>query len=206
MGNGGLRISKVSTSRGLVFFISFAENTSPNPTTEPATQPIMNRTTEIIVLSTVIPLLVVLGLAGLLIWLYLCTQSKRVNFSRASTRRVNTTPPDIQNKYSTHVVNCSAEQFSSSEALPTCHVNNALYAQQNYENVMIDPTNQAVECTTKPACEPFAASEQNEVLQAMDFDDHIYENNPLASNSAVYCNYTDLAGFEEDDTYIIPSE
>lgn len=164
----------------------------------------MNYQTKV-VLSTVFPLLVLL--VGLLICIYLCTKSHGINLFRSCTRIVNATPPDIQqNMYVPPLVNSSSEQFCNSDALPSCQVNIGLYAERNYENVMVDPISQETNCTTTSACEPAEASEEFDVFQSMDIDEPIYENNPFASDSPVYCNYAGQICGEEDDTYIIPSE
>ncbi|XP_067881515.1 uncharacterized protein [Heterodontus francisci] len=207
---------KMLISRGLmlIVFIFLKYSTSTTPSSESTTQPVMNLS-GIYALAIVIPLLLVLGIAGLLIWCYVHNGSKGFHFPRLqkwlreSATEEDATQSDVQQRYiyKPRPNNSSSEQLSSSNASPTYQVNHTLpLTQHNYENVMIGPISQTEEVVTNSAFISPAVLQQFQASQSMDYDEGIYENNPSVHDSAVYYNYTGRPKDENDDTYIIPSE
>ncbi|XP_041059465.1 uncharacterized protein LOC121286340 isoform X2 [Carcharodon carcharias] len=196
----------------LVVFICLKDTTSSTtPPTTSTTQQSPESSSKVILI--VIPILVLLGIAGVLIWCFVRTRSEGFNFPSMLTRTRSSKLDTAQDVQQQDVCNpqaaadCSIGQYSSSNASPTYQVNHALYSTQpNYENVMIGPVSQAEEYVMKPGYVSPADHQTCQFSQPMDYDEAIYENNPSMNDSAVYCNYTSQPNNENDDTYIIPSE
>ncbi|XP_038646890.1 uncharacterized protein LOC119962829 isoform X2 [Scyliorhinus canicula] len=158
------------------------------------------------IISIFISLLLVFGIAGLLIWYFVCVRSKGFTFprmlkmSRENSPNLDVTQQGVQPQYTCNLHPTLEMQLSTGNTSPMYQVSNLQDPTHPYENVMIGPANEIEENMMK------YVHISDEDQQPVDSNEAVYENNPSMNESAVYCNYTGHPNDEHDDIYIIPSE